>query len=653
MKIHYYLSVLLISLAIFGAANVSAQVIDITPEEAQAMIDENQAVTVVDVSPAYASGHIPGALNLNVSDGELLAALTTLDKNATYIIYCHTDEASNLGSELMAEAGFTNVYRIRGNFGAWQDAGYETATPAYTDVTAETAKSLIDTNPALIVIDVSPVYTSGHIPDAISLPVGDETLARAAEHLDRNGDYLVYCHSDAASILGAQTLVDVGFTRVKRLQGNYSAWTGAGYPAESSTNTYTDISPADANTLLGTNPETIVIDLSPHWADGHLPGAHHFYFGDGSLHAAVPALSKDAEILAYCHTDEVSMAGAQVLADAGFTNVKRLAGNYSGWVDGGFTVETPMYTDISAADAKALIDGGNPPVVIDVSPAYRDGHVPGSVNLYIGDGTLDTALPFLNPNAEYLVYCHVDAASIPGAQKLVDAGFTQVMRLDGNYGAWTGAGYDVALPPPEYHDISAHAANELIEDTPDIVIIDVSPLYDSGHIPGAVNYPFGTGAFESAIPDFDSEATYLIYCHTDAPAQGAAEALDEAGFESVFRLRGNYAAWVDAGFETSVASGIKEPAPTAFRLTGAFPNPFNPATNISFELPESGITTLTVYDTLGRKVAELFNANLGAGSHTIRWNGIDGSGNRLASGMYIIRLTSSGMTDHIKVSLLK
>ena len=43
----------------------------------------------------------------------------------------------------------------------------------------------------------------------------------------------------------------------------------------------------------------------------------------------------------------------------------------------------------------------------------------------------------------YLVYCHGDAPSILGAQKLVDAGFEHVYRLEGNYGAWLEAGYDV------------------------------------------------------------------------------------------------------------------------------------------------------------------------------------------------------------------
>jgi rhodanese-related sulfurtransferase len=61
----------------------------------------------------------------------------------------------------------------------------------------------------------------------------------------------------------------------------------------------------------------------------------------------------------------------------------------------------------------------------------------------IGDGSLDNAIPTLDKNATYLVYCHVDSVAIQGAQKLVDAGFHNVYRLEGNYGAWVDAGYPI------------------------------------------------------------------------------------------------------------------------------------------------------------------------------------------------------------------
>lgn len=103
------------------------------------------------------------------------------------------------------------------------------------------------------------------------------------------------------------------------------------------------------------------------------------------------------------------------------------------------------YTDITAAEAWELINNTTDLIIIDVSPNYENGHLPGAINFYIGDGSLDTAIPTLDKTKPYLVYCHVDSASISGAQKLIDAGFTTVYRLKGNYQAWVDAGYQIEI----------------------------------------------------------------------------------------------------------------------------------------------------------------------------------------------------------------
>jgi rhodanese-related sulfurtransferase len=101
------------------------------------------------------------------------------------------------------------------------------------------------------------------------------------------------------------------------------------------------------------------------------------------------------------------------------------------------------YIDVTAEEAKELIDNNSDLVIIDVSPNYDNGHIPGAINYYIGDGSLDSAIPNLDKDKKYLVYCHVDSASISGAKKLVDAGFKPVYRLEGNYQAWIDAGYPI------------------------------------------------------------------------------------------------------------------------------------------------------------------------------------------------------------------
>ena len=101
------------------------------------------------------------------------------------------------------------------------------------------------------------------------------------------------------------------------------------------------------------------------------------------------------------------------------------------------------YIDVSPAEAKELIDNNPDLIIIDVSPRYDEGHLPGAVHYYLGDGSLDEAIPTLDKSKTYLVYCHIDSVAIQGAQKLADAGFQKVYRLEGNYSAWVNAGYPI------------------------------------------------------------------------------------------------------------------------------------------------------------------------------------------------------------------
>ncbi len=88
--------------------------------------------------------------------------------------------------------------------------------------------------------------------------------------------------------------------------------------------------------------------------------------------------------------------------------------------------------------------------------------------------------------------------------------------------------------------------------------------------------------------------------------------------------------------------------PTAFALHAAYPNPFNPATELRFDLARNGATTLRVFDTLGREVATLIDRDMQAGTHSVRFDGAN-----LASGVYFARLTSGANTAVQKVVLMK
>ena len=86
-----------------------------------------------------------------------------------------------------------------------------------------------------------------------------------------------------------------------------------------------------------------------------------------------------------------------------------------------------------------------------------------------------------------------------------------------------------------------------------------------------------------------------------------------------------------------------------FKLDQNFPNPFNPKTKISYQLPTSTSVQLSIYNLLGQKVATLVNKKQSAGNYSVQW---DASG--FASGVYLYRLeTNNGYKQTRKLVLLK
>lgn len=104
--------------------------------------------------------------------------------------------------------------------------------------------------------------------------------------------------------------------------------------------------------------------------------------------------------------------------------------------------------------------------------------------------------------------------------------------------------------------------------------------------------------------------------------------------------------WLDA-LPTAIVSG-----PKASTLT-SYPNPFNPTTNIHYELATAQRVTLSVFDVSGRLVKTLDAGMKDVGAHNAPWNGVDEKGTAVASGVYYVRLASSAETLTRKIVLLK
>jgi len=86
----------------------------------------------------------------------------------------------------------------------------------------------------------------------------------------------------------------------------------------------------------------------------------------------------------------------------------------------------------------------------------------------------------------------------------------------------------------------------------------------------------------------------------------------------------------------------------------AFPNPFNPRTELRFESMESQRIRLEVFDLAGRAIATLYDGRIERGPFRLAWDGRDRNGRRLSSGVYLARLmTSGGLTTTTRLVLLR
>jgi flagellar hook assembly protein FlgD len=93
--------------------------------------------------------------------------------------------------------------------------------------------------------------------------------------------------------------------------------------------------------------------------------------------------------------------------------------------------------------------------------------------------------------------------------------------------------------------------------------------------------------------------------------------------------------------------------PTQYVLGDARPNPFNPKTVISYELPQTSQVQLVIYDVAGRVVRTLVDGQRPAGSHGAEWDGRDDGGRPVGSGIYFYAMRAGAWQSQKRLTVLK
>lgn len=93
--------------------------------------------------------------------------------------------------------------------------------------------------------------------------------------------------------------------------------------------------------------------------------------------------------------------------------------------------------------------------------------------------------------------------------------------------------------------------------------------------------------------------------------------------------------------------------PEGYRLFQNYPNPFNAETTISYQNPQAGRVVITIFNTRGQKVRTLLDNIEAPGLHLATWDGVDGTGVPVASGVYFFHMWTGSFVDVKKLTVLR
>ncbi len=189
---------------------------------------------------------------------------------------------------------------------------------------------------------------------------------------------------------------------------------------------------------------------------------------------------------------------------------------------------------------------------------------------------------------------------------------------------------EVTLPPPTNAAASSAGTNIMIQwDAPNRSLESYTIYRDD------LTDPVATGV------------TNNFYVHENVPTGNYiyyVTAVYSGGYESDYSNAAIIEGHVDA-------NGIL--VPTVTELSGNYPNPFNPETQIKFSLKEAANVTLNIYNLKGQKMRTLVDGELSAAYHTITWDGRDDNNNNVSSGVYFYKMRTEEYNSTKKMILMK
>ena len=273
----------------------------------------------------------------------------------------------------------------------------------------------------------------------------------------------------------------------------------------------------------------------------------------------------------------------------------------------------------------------------------RDLNVNGLLRVITGDLELNDHLVTLGSNASLSETAGNTVTGLSGKITItIDVNVPSGVNI-GGLGAWISSSANLGNTTVErFHSPRSGSGNQGI-----FRYFNIAPTNNAG-----LNATFRFYYDESELSGIP-EANLKLYKSPDGSDNswssegGAVNAtsnyVEKSGVD-------NFSYWTLADSEHPLPVEKDEDAqiPDQYALYQNYPNPFNPETVIKFELPESGMVSLKIYNSLGEEVATLVNEQMDAGTYHYRFDA-----NNLSSGVYLYKLSSDNFNQSYKMILMK
>ena len=464
------------------------------PHAVKAMLSDGRELALIDLREEliFSRSHLLWARSVPLSRLELRFARLVPRKDTRIVLYDDDDEPVERAAKVLAAAGYTDVSYLRGGIAAWEKSGLElfsgmnVPSKAFGEhiehalhtpsVSAEELDGLMRSGTDMVVVDSRPFdeFQRVSIPSATNVP-GAELVLRIRD-IAPSSDTLVVvnCAGRTRSIIGAQSLINAGLpNKVVALRNGTMGWTLAGLmPDNGKTRRFTDVSAdgiafakaaaervakrfgvmrIDAKGLEGLRADTTrtlyVFDVRDptDYAAGHLPGAISAPGGQlvqatdqyaGTLGARL-VLVDDREVRAVMTASWLKQMGWRdvfVLAATGNEKGRPAARVLGPEPAPEHAIETKQLSELVAKNHVTVVD-------LSLSPAYRNGHIPGA--WFAIRTRLTGALAKIPVNGE-LVLTSEDGvlAGLAASETRTPARY-----LRGGNAAWEAAGLPLSTDP--------------------------------------------------------------------------------------------------------------------------------------------------------------------------------------------------------------